>query len=91
MSDKKLACFTITGELLLEILKEKTDLPDDAELILLDKHACPIKDKKVKEFMETKFPEGQKNENFITFIITSEEFWIVENDNAIPVVSLKSK
>jgi len=91
MSDKKLACFTITGELLLEILKEKTDLPDDAELILLDKHAYPIKDKKVKEFMETKFPEGQKNENFITFIITSEEFWIVENDNAIPVVSLKSK
>ena len=91
MSEKKLACFIITGELLLEILKEKTDLPDDTQLVLLDKHACPIKDKKVKEFMETKFPEGQKNENYITFIVSSEEFWIVADDCAIPAISLKSK
>lgn len=90
MKDKKLACFFITGELLLEFLKEKTDLPEDTKLILVAENMNnPIKDKKVKEIMNKKYPEG--NENIITFIVTSKEFLKILDDNAIPMIDLKTK
>ncbi len=90
MKDKKLAFFSITGELLLEILKGKTDLPIDTQLIMVgEKVDCPIKDEKVREFMNKKYPEG--NENVINFIITSKKFWEVGNGYSIPVIDVKSK
>ena len=90
MKDKKLACFYITGELLLDVLKERTDLPKDAQLVLVEeKKGGLIKDKRVKEFMDKKYPEG--NENVIVFIATSKEFFKVADDNVIPVIDLKAK
>ena len=90
MKDKKLACFYITGELLLEMLKEKTDLPKDAKLVLVEeKKGQPLKDKRVKEFMNKNYPEG--NENTITFIVTSKEFYLIGDDYYIPSILPKAK
>lgn len=88
MKDKKLACFYITGELLLDFIKEKTGLPKDTELILVtDKKDQPIKDKRIKEFMGKKHPEGEKN--IIVFIATSKDFSNVLDYYPIPIIDLK--
>lgn len=93
MKDKKLACFYFTGELLLDFIKEKTGLPKDTKLVLVvEKIGQPIKDKKIKEFINKKYPEG--NENVITFIATSatsKEFSKVSDDHPIPIIDLKAK
>jgi len=90
MKDKKLACFHITGELLLEILKEKTDLPKDTRLILVEEKKGPsFKDKRVKEFMDKIYPEG--NENVINFIVTSKKFYLIGDDDFIPLILLNVK
>ena len=90
MRDEKLACFYITGELLLEMLKEKTDLPKDTKLVLVEeKKGQPLKDKRIKEFIDKKYPEG--NENVITLIVTSKKFYLVGDDYYIPEILVKAK
>ena len=90
MKDKKLACFYMTGELLLEFLKDKTGLPEDAQLIFVaGKKGQPVMDKDLKEFMNKRYPEGV--ENTIVFIVASNKFVKVPDDSAIPIIELKAK
>lgn len=86
MSEKKLAYFLITGELLLDILKQKTDLPEDTKLVLVDtKKGQPLKNKAIKKLINKKYSEG--NKNVIRFIVESDkEFFIVGDDYYIPSI-----
>ena len=92
MRQKRLACFHISGELMLEFLKDKTDLPDDAELVLVrEKGALPVKDWAMKQVINCPFPEGTKN--VIVFVATSKSrrFFRVVDDDFIPAIELKAK